>query len=84
VARGSRIGRTYRDRGLRFAKGSSADFFKAKTSAKLAEVFRPVVEKAMNEVGATKAPNNLMAGYLSMRFPECLNLFAISMPEEIH
>ena len=44
---------------------SATDYFKAKTSNKIFEAFKPIVSSSMNEVGTTKAYNEMMGKYTS-------------------
>lgn len=44
---------------------SATDYFKAKTSKKIFEAFKPIVTSSMNEVGVTKAYNEMMGKYTS-------------------
>lgn len=44
---------------------AATDYFKSKTSKKIFEAFKPVVSSAMNEVGVTKAYNEMMGKYAS-------------------
>src|SRR3970282_1998082 len=39
---------------------AATDYFKAKTTGKLTAAFRPVVDRAMNEVGATRQYKELV------------------------
>ncbi|OGQ78195.1 MAG: hypothetical protein A3F90_07725 [Deltaproteobacteria bacterium RIFCSPLOWO2_12_FULL_60_19] len=47
---------------------AATEYFKAKTSDKLAAAFRPVVETAMNEAGATKKYKEMVGRYQSIPF----------------
>ncbi len=47
---------------------AATDFFKEKTSDKLAKAFRPVVETAMNDVGVTRQYKELVGRYESIPF----------------
>jgi hypothetical protein len=44
---------------------SATDYFKSKTSKKIFETFKPIVSSSMNEVGVTKAYNDMMGNYTS-------------------
>lgn len=44
---------------------SATDYFKAKTSKKIFEAFKPIVSSSMNEAGVTKAYNEMMGKYTS-------------------
>jgi hypothetical protein len=47
---------------------AATEFFKEKTSASLAREFRPIVEKSMSEVGATKQFRELVDRYQTIPF----------------
>ncbi|MGQ9646145.1 MAG: DUF4197 domain-containing protein [Thermodesulfobacteriota bacterium] len=47
---------------------AATDYFKGKTSERLAAAFRPVVDKAMNEVGVTRQYKELVGKYESIPF----------------
>jgi hypothetical protein len=47
---------------------SATDYFKGKTTDKLTVVFKPIVDKSMNEVGVTKQYNELVGRYESIPF----------------
>jgi hypothetical protein len=47
---------------------AATDYFKSKTSKKLAVAFRPTVEKTMNEVGVTRQYKELVGRYESIPF----------------
>ncbi len=47
---------------------AATDYFKSKTSKKLATAFRPTVEKTMNEVGVTRQYKELVGRYESTPF----------------
>ncbi len=47
---------------------AATDYFKGKTTDKLTAAFRPVVDKAMNEVGVTRQYNELVGKYESIPF----------------
>lgn len=51
---------------------AATGYFKEKTSDKLAGAFRPIIEKAMNEVGATKQYKDLVGRYQNMPFASSL------------
>lgn len=53
---------------------SATNFFKAKTSDELATAFRPVIENAMNEVGATRQYKDLIGRYQSLPFARSYTL----------
>jgi hypothetical protein len=61
---------TFDDARKIFSGGDTAatDFFREKTSEKLATAFRPIVEKAMNEVGATRQYKELVGQARSIPF----------------
>ncbi len=44
---------------------AATDYFKSKTSKKIFETFKPIVSSSMNEVGVTKAYNDMMSKYTS-------------------
>jgi RNA binding exosome subunit len=44
---------------------AATDYFKSKTSKKIFDTFKPIVSSSMNEVGATKAYNDMMGKYTS-------------------
>jgi len=44
---------------------AATDYFKSKTSKKIFETFKPIVSSSMNEVGVTKAYNDMMGKYTS-------------------
>jgi hypothetical protein len=58
---------TFEDAKLILNAGNTAatDYFKAKTSKKIFAAFKPIVSSSMNEVGATKAYNEMMGKYTS-------------------
>jgi len=62
---------TFDDARRIFSGGDTAatDYFRAKTSERLVEAFRPVVEDAMNDVGATRQYKEIVGRYrfLSVR-----------------
>jgi len=47
---------------------AATDYFKGKTSDRLAAAFRPVVDRAMNEVGVTRQYKELVGRYESIPF----------------
>jgi hypothetical protein len=47
---------------------AATDHFKRKTSDKLAVVFKPIVDKAMNEVGVTRQYNDLAGKFQAIPF----------------
>lgn len=47
---------------------AATDYFKGKTTDKLTAAFRPVVDKAMNEVGVTRQYKELVGRYQSIPF----------------
>ena len=47
---------------------AATDYFKAKTTGRLVETFRPVAEKAMNEVGVTRQYKGLVKRYGGIPF----------------
>jgi hypothetical protein len=47
---------------------AATDYFKGKTSDQLAVVFRPIVDKAMNEVGVTRQYKRLVGRYEALPF----------------
>jgi hypothetical protein len=47
---------------------AATDYFKAKTTDKLVDAFRPVVEKSMNEVGVTRQYKELVGRYENIPF----------------
>jgi hypothetical protein len=47
---------------------AATDYFKAKTTDKLTEAFKPVVDKAMNEVGVTRQYKELVGRYQAIPF----------------
>ncbi|MBL8205985.1 MAG: DUF4197 domain-containing protein [Blastocatellia bacterium] len=47
---------------------AATTFFKDKTTDKLSSTFRPIIEKAMNEVGATKQYKDLIGRYQAIPF----------------
>jgi len=55
---------------LRGQKHEATDYFREKTSAQLAELFRPPVEQKLGEVGATRTFNDLMGRAKALPFVE--------------
>ncbi len=47
---------------------AATDYFKGKTTDKLTAVFKPIVDKSMNEVGVTRQYNELVGRYESIPF----------------
>ncbi len=47
---------------------AATDYFREKTSARLEVVFKPIVDKAMNEVGVTRQYNELVGRYETIPF----------------
>jgi hypothetical protein len=47
---------------------AATDYFKSKTTDKLTVVFKPIVDKSMNEVGVTRQYNDLVGRYQSIPF----------------
>jgi hypothetical protein len=47
---------------------SATEYFRIKTTDKLAEAFRPMVDQAMNEVGVTRQYKSLVAQYQAIPF----------------
>jgi len=47
---------------------AATEYFKAKTSEKLYEAFKPIVSASMNEVGATRKYKEMMGRYTSLPF----------------
>ncbi len=47
---------------------AATDYFKGKTTDKLTAVFKPIVDKSMNEVGVTKQYNELVGRYQTIPF----------------
>jgi hypothetical protein len=47
---------------------AATDYFKGKTSDKLTAIFKPIVDKAMNEVGVTRQYKDLVGRYESIPF----------------
>jgi len=53
---------------------AATDYFKAKTSTKIATAFRPIIEKSMNEVGATRQYKELIGRFQSIPFAKTQSL----------
>ncbi|MFN7931472.1 MAG: DUF4197 domain-containing protein [Blastocatellia bacterium] len=53
---------------------AATTFFKDKTTDKLSHAFRPIIEKAMNEVGATRQYKDLIGRYQSIPFASNLTV----------
>lgn len=53
---------------------AATDYFKAKTSTKIATAFRPIIERSMNEVGATRQYKELMGRFQSIPFAKTQSL----------
>ncbi len=51
---------------------AATDYFKAKTSKKLQEAFRPSVEEVMNQVGVNRQYNDLIGRYKSIPFAKSI------------
>jgi hypothetical protein len=49
---------------------SATNFFKVKTADELSLAFRPIIEKAMNEVGATRQYKDLIGRYQNLPFAQ--------------
>ena len=47
---------------------AATDYFKGKTTDKLTAAFKPIVDKAMNEVGVTRQYKNLVEGFQAIPF----------------
>ncbi len=47
---------------------AATDYFKSKTSDKLSVTFKPIVDKAMNEVGVTRQYKELVGSYETIPF----------------
>ncbi len=62
-------------RKILFGKDTAAtEYFKSKTSDKIATAFRPIVEKSMNEVGATRQYKELIDRFQSIPFARTQSL----------
>ncbi len=53
---------------------AATEFFKAKTSDKLSEAFKPIVSSSMNEVGATRSYKEMMGKYTALPFTKAESL----------
>lgn len=53
---------------------AATEYFKAKTSTKIATAFRPIIEKSMNEVGATRQYKDLMGRFQNIPFAKSQSL----------
>ncbi|MEO6724816.1 MAG: DUF4197 domain-containing protein [Blastocatellia bacterium] len=53
---------------------AATDFFKAKTSTRIVTAFRPIIEKSMNEVGATRQYKELMGRFQNLPFARSQSL----------
>ncbi len=53
---------------------AATEYFKEKTSDKLATAFRPIVEKAMNDVGATRRYKEMVGRFESIPFARTQSL----------
>lgn len=51
---------------------AATNYFKSKTSAQLSTAFRPIIEKSMNEVGATRQYKDLVGRYQNIPFASSL------------
>jgi hypothetical protein len=47
---------------------AATDYFRGKTTGKLSDVFKPIVDKSMNEVGVTRQYNELVGYYEKIPF----------------
>jgi hypothetical protein len=47
---------------------AATDYFKAKTSEKIYETFKPIISSSMNEVGVTRSYKEMMDKYTSLPF----------------
>jgi RNA binding exosome subunit len=47
---------------------AATDYFKAKTSGKIYETFKPIISSSMNEVGVTRSYKEMMGKYTSLPF----------------
>lgn len=62
-------------RKILFGKDTAAtEYFKSKTSDKIATAFRPIVEKSMDEVGATRQYKELIGRFQSIPFAKTQSL----------
>lgn len=53
---------------------AATEYFKGKTSDKITKAFRPIVEKSMNEVGATRQYKELIGRFQSIPFAKTQSL----------
>ena len=53
---------------------AATEFFRAKTSGRLSETFKPIVSSSMNEVGATRKYKELMGRYTELPFTKAESL----------
>ena len=53
---------------------AATEFFRAKTSGRLSETFKPIVSSSMNEVGATRKYKELMGQYTALPFTKAESL----------
>ncbi len=53
---------------------AATTFFKDKTTVRLSSAFRPIIEKAMNEVGATRQYKELIGRYQNLPFAKSYTL----------
>ncbi|MBK9317315.1 MAG: DUF4197 domain-containing protein [Acidobacteria bacterium] len=53
---------------------AATEYFKDKTSEKLATAFRPIIEKSMNDVGATRQYKDLVGRFESIPFAKTQSL----------
>ncbi|HSG06066.1 MAG TPA: DUF4197 domain-containing protein, partial [Nitrospiria bacterium] len=53
---------------------AATEFFKAKTSGRLSEAFKPIVSSSMNEVGATRKYKEMMGQYTALPFTKAESL----------
>lgn len=67
---------TFDDARKIFTSGETAatQYFKEKTSVKLATAFRPIIEKSMNDVGATRQYKELTGQFQSIPFAKTQSL----------
>ncbi len=53
---------------------AATNYFKSKTSAQLSTAFHPIIEKSMNEVGATRQYKDLIGRYQNIPFASSLTV----------
>jgi hypothetical protein len=53
---------------------AATDYFKEKTSARIATAFRPIIEKSMDEVGATRQYKDLIGRFQNIPFAKSQSL----------